>query len=135
MAKVPQKYKDFVKECARQAAWHIGVSHFELDIEYMADQKSEDCKHEVTQGEMKTDRRYLHGTLRLYPVVLKNWEKGEKDQVKKVVYHEIAHLATQHIFDIATSCYKDEGETKDAWESLTEVISRMALIIDGYARK
>ena len=132
--KVPQKYKDFVKDCAQKAAWSIGVSHYRIDIHYMDEAKDSDGETN-TRGEMETDKRYLQGTMRLYPKVLAQWEKGEINQVKEVVYHEIAHLATQHFYDVATSIYKDEGETKDAWETCTEVIGRLALKIDELENK
>ena len=130
---VPQAYKEFVKDCCQKAAWSIGVMHYQVDIHYMDEEKSEDGY--VTRGEMKTDRRYLRGVLRLYPHVLEDWKKGERGQVKDVVFHEISHLATQHLYDVAIATYRDEGEMKDAWETLTEVVSRLALRIDKLENK
>jgi len=130
MKTVPQKYKDFVKDCAQKAAWLIGVSHYEIDIHYMSEKSEDDCCTRTKRGMMTTDRRYLRGTLRLYPCVLKDWESGNKKEVKDVVFHEISHLVTQHLYDVGVATYRDDGEMRDAWETLTEVVSRLALRID-----
>ena len=125
-SKIPQEYKRFVIDCCRKAAWNIGVSHFKIDIHYM------DEPNESVRGEMSTNRRYLQGIMKLYPMVLKLWNDGEKEQVKETIYHEVAHFATQHFYDVATARYCDEGEMEDAWEACTEVISRMALLVDKF---
>ena len=99
------------------------------------DEDSKDKDGSLIQGEMHTDRRYLHGTMKLYPCVLKKWEMKEKNSVKEIVFHEIAHLASQHLYDVATSRYCDDGEMDDAWETCTEVIARMSLVIDELKNK
>lgn len=129
-------YKKFVRETARQAAWNIGVSNYQIDIHYMEKDKPLcACGEDIVAGEMTVDRRYLRGVLRLYPYVLKKWNSGDKERVREVVHHEVAHLATQHMMTIATASYKDEGETKDAWESLTETVARLSLNLDKYKRE
>ncbi len=130
MKKINPNFKKFVRECCKKAAWNIGVSHYHIDIHYMHKPK-EGCREGgVVAAEMNTNRRYLKGHLYIYPYVMEKWEDGDKDSVKHAVFHEVSHLATQHVMDLMLSCYKDEGETKDAWESLTETIARMALQID-----
>lgn len=134
MKKIDKKLREFVVDQCQKSAWNIGVSHYEIDIFYMKDDEKGSTGG-LLHGEMDTDRRYLKGTLKLYPVVIKMWEDGKKKQVKEVIHHEIAHLATQHLFDVATATYRDEGEMKDAWETLTTVIGRMSLLLDEYKQK
>lgn len=45
------------------------------------------------------------------------------------IAHEMSHILTQPMINIATATYKTDSETDDAWESLTERISRLALQI------
>lgn len=128
--KIPKEMRKFVLENARECADIIGVTNFTVDIFYMADPKQSDTDLQ-THGEINVDRRYLKASIKLYPHVEENWRKGEKEKVKDVIFHEVSHILTQHFYDVATSIYKDEGETKDAWEMLTEAVSKLALRIDG----
>lgn len=134
MRKIDKKLKAFVIDQCQKAAWNIGVSHFHIDILYQKEPKKSEDGNDVL-GEMSTDRRYLKGTLRISPLVEDMWRRGEKNEVKDVIHHEIAHLATQHLYDVGTATYRDEGEMKDAWETLTTVVGRMSLLLDKYKEK
>jgi hypothetical protein len=57
---------------------------------------------------------------------MRAWKDKDFETIKTIIHHEVAHLATQHLFDIATAVYKDEGETRDAWETLTTVVGRLS---------
>lgn len=136
MRKIDKKLKKFIMDHVKKAAWNIGVSHFELDIYYMKDPKQADDRvGSDIAASMTTDRRYLRGTFRVYPSVEKMWKDKNKEEVIEVVHHEIAHLATQHIYDVAVATYRDEGETRDAWETLTTIIGRMSVELDKYKNK
>lgn len=41
----------------------------------------------------------------------------------------MSHILTQPMVNLITASYKTDSETDDAWESLTERISRLALQI------
>ena len=43
----------------------------------------------------------------------------------EIIAHEVAHIATAKLYYVATCIYKDEGETIDAWESLTTIVGRL----------
>ena len=136
MRKINPKLKEFVKDCLRDSAWNIGVSHFNVDILYMKDKKDSECECDgIVMAEMRTDRRYLTATLKIYPYVEEKWNKGEKDLVREVIHHEVAHLATQHLRDCAEARFCETGELKDAWETLTTVVGRLSLELDTYKRK
>lgn len=129
--KIPKELKTYVTECVKKAAWCAEVTHFQISVHYM--EKDEDTKDRDSDvlASMSVDRRYLLGILRIYPALIKKWKnKDGKYILRHTVFHEVAHLVTQHMMEIATACYKDEGETKDAWESLTERVARMTLMID-----
>lgn len=125
---IPPKLKNLVRDAMRRHAWNIGVSHYNGDIIYADDDKKSDDGGFVN-GEMHVDRRYLHATLYIFPEAIRNWQQDGDDFIEHLVAHEAAHIATQHMMDLVISCYKDQGETKDAWESLTEMIGRMSIKI------
>lgn len=127
---IDPKLKKFVTHCFRKYAWNIGVSNFKGDIHYMSEDEDKSLDRAVQRGgalaSMTTDRRYLGATLRIYPSLIREWEEGKKNFVAEVIAHEVGHLATQHLYECATSTYVEEGEMRDAWETLTEIIGRMA---------
>lgn len=127
--KIPKELKDYIADCAKKSAWNIGVSHYDIDILYMDKDKHDDDTDDIVMAEMTTNRRYLNGVMKIYPALIKMWDKKEKDEIKRCIHHEVAHLATQHVMDLMVSCYKDEGETKDAWETLTQIIGKMSVKI------
>ena len=134
--KVPEKLKKLVIDCVRRHAWNIGVSHYVGDILWMEeDKKSDDRGDSSIHGEMTTDRRYLKGTIKIYPAAIKAWEMDGNPTIEELISHEVAHLATQHLYDIATARYCDDGEMKDAWETLTTIVGRLSLKLDRELKK
>lgn len=125
---VPEKIKKLVREACKRHAWNLQVTEYQIDVHYMTEDKEDDDG--ITQADMTTDRRYLKATLRIYPHLLETAKKKGISVIDDVVAHEISHIATSHLYELATSIYKDEGEMKDAWESLTERISRLSLALD-----
>lgn len=132
---VSPRLKKLVKDSIRRHAWNIGVSHFKGDILYMDEDKEKESDHEAKRcifAEVIVDRRYLTCTFRFYPYFIKCWEEEGDEFVEQTVAHEVAHIATEHMKDLVYSSFKDEGEVKDAWESLTERIGNMSVNIDRY---
>jgi len=86
---------------------------------------------------MNVDMRYLNANLYIYPSMIRNWNQKimDDEDIKDAIAHEISHIATNHMYMLATSIYKDEGEMKDAWESLTTVIGRLVHEIDSHRKK
>jgi hypothetical protein len=132
---VDKKLKEFVKDCVKKSAYNIGVTHFTIDIHYMSEDKNDEERNETISAETSTQRRYLRAVIKIYPYVERQWKKGEIEDVRETIHHEVSHLATQHVMDLMVSCYKDEGETKDAWETLTQVVAKMSLKIDELENK
>lgn len=80
---------------------------------------------------MTVDPRYLLATLKLYPTGY----NLDDDMLRDVIFHETSHVWTEHIKELAYSVFKDEGETKDAWESLTSRIAGLAIAYDNRKKK
>lgn len=131
--KVPKRLKRLVIDSCKRHAWNIGVSHYAIDILWMA----EDVKvgDSTLHGEMQADRRYLKGTLKIYPNAIQAWRNDGDPAIERLVSHEIAHLATEHFKDVAYARFCDDGELKDAWETVTEVISQLSVKLNEYRIK
>lgn len=131
---VPKKLKNLVKDLIRRHAWNMGVSHYMGDIIYMQKDKSRDDDG-TTLAECRVDRRYLTASFRIYPAAVKEWKERGDVAMEEVIAHEVAHILTDHLHYLAICCYKDEGETKDAWESLTSSIARISEKLDKELKK
>lgn len=123
--KLDKKIRTWVKDAQR----YLSVTQYRIDYGFAKENKP--SRHEDeglanTIAEITTDRRYLKATIAIYPYALTLPE----NRLKAAIYHEVAHVLTDPLFYIATSVYKDEGETLDARESLTEICSRMAMALD-----
>lgn len=132
--KPPKRLKKLVLEAVKRHAWNIGVSHFKGDILWMKEDKKTE-EGELVSAEMQVNRRYLTSTLRIFPVAIKDWEERGDEYMEEVIAHEVAHLATEHLRQMALSTFKDSGELDDAWETLTEVVGRLSTKVDRLIRK
>lgn len=125
---VPPALRAYVMTCAQRHAFNLKVEHYQVSITYIEEPKRGN-EEENTAGEMDVQRRYMAANLRLYPCVLQYWKDGKKKLIEEIVAHEYAHLVTQHFIEVATATYRDEGEMKDAWEGVTEVIARLSCTV------
>lgn len=130
---IPMKLKKLVVDSAQRHARNIGVSHYTMDILYLEnDKKTRDG--DFVLASCSVDRRYLKATLSIYPHLIKHWRNDGDQEMENAIAHEVAHIATQHLFEVATATYRDEGEMKDAWETLTEVVARLSIKLDKELR-
>jgi len=130
--KLPQKLKDLVIKALRNHAWNMGVSHYTGDIIYMENDK--DASREVL-ADIDVSRRYLRGTIQIYPKAVKRWELEGDKAMTEVIAHEVAHILTSHLADLASSPFKSKDEFDDAHEALTEKISRMSMRIEELEKR
>lgn len=122
---VDPKLKKLVLASLRKHSWNLGVSNYKGDVLYMEEDLPEK-EESMVNACIIVNRRYLHFTIQIFPYFIKNWKERGDEFADAVIAHEVAHVVTQHLYDMATSVYKDEGEVQDAWESLTETVGRLS---------
>lgn len=127
--KVDKRLRKLVFEYAQKHAWRMGVSNYLMDVMWMDNDGETKDGYDPPYAEMTVDRRYLKAILKVYPSCVREWKKRGDEFLETTVAHEIAHILTVHMMELATAPYKSEDETKDAWESLTESISRLSMEI------
>jgi hypothetical protein len=122
-----------IRDAIKRHAWNIGVSHYVGDILYMTEDECDDdfCK----VASCAVDRRYLRATFKIYPAFFKSWKKEGDPFLERAIAHEVAHIATAHLYDCAIATFVEEGEMKDAWETLTEVVGRLSTKLDAALKK
>ena len=131
-SKLTPKLKAKILHAAKKHAWNMGVSNYTMGLLEATDDISRGGYH--IEAEMDVDKRYLHAKLKVYPQFIKKAAKDD-EFLNETIAHEMAHLVTQHFFDVATATYRGEEEMIDAWETCTEKISRLSLEIDRLMTK
>lgn len=128
-----RKFKKLVKTAAAEYVrilpaqhYQIGVIFADEDEEHHTDEGGHDV-HAYVEASSAVDRRYLTCKIKVFPQTWKKWQKKIYDDtdVRSIIAHEVAHIATQFMYDIGTATYRDEGEMRDAWESCTTLIGRL----------
>ena len=115
----------------------LGMNHYKTKVLYM---KNDIEMDEHTGGSVAAtatvDLRYLTVSVRIFPFMVNCWMKKSMsdEDIHEIVAHEISHIATNHMYRMATATYKDEGEMKDAWESLTTIVGRLVHEVDKRRR-
>lgn len=116
------------------------MNHYESKVYYMKkDLAVDDNRMEHGSGVAATatvEIRYLRVVIKIYPHMINMWEgkKMSDEEVHEIIAHEVSHLATNHLFQMATATYRDEGEMKDAWEGLTTIVGRLVHEVDKRRR-
>lgn len=121
-----KKLRLIVKKAIRDYRYCIYRGDFNIDIAWHSEDKDDvRMNHEVI-ADCSVNRRYLTATINIYPPMAKTWLREKNESwVRGIIAHEVAHLATEHVKDLMYSSFKDEGETKDAWEILTTTIGNL----------
>lgn len=126
--KIDPEMKKYVRSLIESTLWNIGHSEYVIDIEYLKEDKAAPDRPEWNiAAECTVNRRYLRATVRIYPLGQSYWNDGQKQSFREVVVHELAHIATEHMKDLVWSPFKDDGECRDAWESLTTRVADMSM--------
>lgn len=132
------KMKQFFFDSVNEALKILNLNDYSVQIRWM----KENDEGSLREGNdllasIHVDKRYLKATIAVFPCLVTKWsdKKNGKEDIKHALFHEVAHIATQHFFDVATSIYKDEGETKDAWETCTERIAQLTLKVSSLSSK
>lgn len=117
----------------------LGMNHYRTKIFYMKfDTEDNTCPGNSTVAAAATaDMRYLNVHIKIYPWLVNQWKKKllNDEDIHEIIAHEISHVATTHMYRLVVSVFKDEGEVKDAFESLTTIIGRLVNEIDRYRKK
>lgn len=144
LAHVPNKLRKIIRGDVDRYLNVLGMNHYKATVFYMKKDTSEEhhcCGEGTVAASATVSNRYLRVRVNVYPYLVDEWKKNRMDdeEVREIIAHEISHVATHHMYVLATSVYKDDGEMKDGWESLTTIIGRLVHELDkrrrGFKRK
>lgn len=112
------KYNDIV------AKW---ITNYHLDewvvtIKFEETDKAEE-KWMIILADTIADPVYLKATITFYPEILKTEKDNSNEYTENCIKHEVSHLLTSEISDIAHNRYATEDEIDNAIERLTQRIS------------
>jgi hypothetical protein len=119
----------------------LGLKQYKPKVLYMMEEREVNHddpghSHGVVAASAEVDKRYLTVHVRVFPWLVDGWvaKRVSDEEVSEIIAHEISHVATDHMYTLATSVYKDHGEMGDAWESLTTIIGRLVFEVDKRRR-
>lgn len=123
----PHALKEFVKGNLRDYQESLGMAWHDGKIAWMSEKKEEDTEDSTTCAEATINTRYLNADFKIYPELINRWKnkKMREEDVKKIISHETAHIATAQMMDLIHNVYRSKNETHDAFETLTEIIGRL----------
>ena len=139
---IPNELREMIAEDVKKYIHILGMNHYDTKIFYLKKEFASENYETTPEGNVKAastqvDMRYLTVNFQIYPFLIDQWKtKNMADEdVHGVIAHEVAHLATNHLYRMATSIYKDDGEMKDAWESCTTIIGRLLSDVERLQKK
>ena len=74
---------------------------------------------------ISVDTTYLQAHITISPYLKRAYKKGDIQEVRRVLCHEVVHGRTQKLFNYAINRFAPKEEVRSAWETLTEEYSRI----------
>lgn len=120
------RFRTIVRDAIEKYRDELCVRDYDISSTYHShDEEGSDGQQPPSMA-IKVNRRYVRANINIYPAALRDWKELGDESLRRTVAHEIAHIETQHIYEIALASFKDPGELTDAWERLTQIIGRYA---------
>lgn len=139
-SKLSEKLRKMINDDVDRYISILGMKHYNVRVLYMASSANPQDDDYMTGGEVaaatEVDTRYLRATIKIFPFTYNGWrdKRMSDSDIHEIIAHEVCHIATPHMFQVATATYKDSGEMHDAWESTTTIMGRLVHKMDLYKR-
>lgn len=117
------KFKEHVKKTVRIARDSAYLQDYHIVIRYKDEQ--EDTKPGYTAlASCITSTEYQEAFMDIYPALFDHWLDGDLFVVNKAICHELGHLRTELLYELATKRFTDPDMINHERERLTEAIGR-----------
>ena len=114
------KFKNFVLIAVRKILNHSDLPEYKFDINFVyEDVHDSKNNHHTVQAEIDVMPEYQNFTLTVYKDLENEYNRGCLNEVFDILCHEIGHVHTQKIYDLAREPYKTEKETDMVNEELS----------------
>ena len=134
LSHVPDELQKLIHFSVERYLNILGMNNYKPRIMFEKDgcNANNDPSADIVAAIANVDNRYLTITIKVFSYVVDLWKKGDMDDddIKDIIAHEVAHVATNNLYDKAVSLYRNEEDVKDAWESLTTTVGRLVNEID-----
>lgn len=135
------KFKKLIEESVDRYLDVLGMKHYKTRVLYMKQDVEPSDERMMSGGTVaastNVDMRYLRVTIRVYPNTINAWtsKRASDEEIKSIIAHEMAHIATHHLYTVGVATYRDSGEMTDAWEALTTIVGRLLYDVDKGRKK
>lgn len=132
-----EAFKVIVRDQVVAALQALGMCMYTFEVSYKKEDLHDSDRGRVTWADIRVDRRYLRANVNVYPVLIREWETKmiDEERLREILTHEVAHISTQHLYDVGRARYCDDGEMMDAWEALTSMVAELIVFKVNTQRK
>lgn len=124
------RLKSIVRAAIGDYTLILSIRDYRIDLAWCSEPKSGEREDADLHGEISVDRRYLTATITFYPAFAAKWKRDKSiEDMRAMVAHELAHIATEHMKELIYEPFKGRDEVRDAWESLTSRIANLMTAI------
>jgi len=145
LAHIPKKLRELISEDVNKFSKIAGLTKFKVRILYPDKDNKDNVKiddpdrgeRSIVAASTQINLPYLTVDLRIYPFLVEQWENGYfvDDDVNDIIAHEISHIATHRLYQLATASFRTEEELHNSWEELTTLLGRMLNTIDNLDKR
>lgn len=127
---VPNELRVMIADDIKDFTSLLGAGNYKIKTFYCnadAGAEYEKFQGSVINATTAIDTRYLTADIKIYPYLVDNWKNKSlsNDDIHSIIAHEVSHIATEVVKNIAIKPFKTEDEVRDAWEMLTTTIGRL----------
>lgn len=122
-----QTIEDFLKEKHKKYQNELGLNLWRHEIRISGTPRPKtDCLSDNVAAEIQQQTSYLSYVITFYPTFVEMYDRGEYEECEMVLVHEMCHVLTEPIFDIAVE-HCPPAENRALFrerERLTEILSK-----------
>ena len=119
------KFKGWLEENFHKALPNFHIDTLKLGYRYM--ERNQPIDNNSAVMSINYLRSYRRAVISVYPFAYEMYRKGRLEELKEGIYHELSHIHTWALSEIAQDRFASKKEVRHAVEELTEIISRYVI--------
>lgn len=124
MYKWTKKEMEYIESLILKYKKVLKLDNYSIEYTFQNGEVPDDEKYRDV-AEMNTQISYYRAILTLYPFFLKRMRVYGKNDAVGFIKHELCHILTEPLYELAYTSFKSQKETERVREQLTEKISKL----------
>lgn len=136
---LPEAFKDHIRTLTRSLKTQFYLGEYEMDLHWEKKAATGCSVHSgdrdeagfTTIASINHDTRYLNMSIKIYPIMLDFWNRGDDWKIGRSLVHEFCHMLVDPVFEALAF-----GTGKEKWEQANDIRERQVqrtanVIFDG----